>query len=220
MRPKLVIFDCDGVLVDSEGPMAEVLSANLTRHGLPVSPGDVHRLFVGGTLDSVGERSRALGARLPDSWVADAYVEIYARLREGVPPIPGVFDLIADLDRARIARWVASNGTMEKMRITLTPNGLWDLFEGRILSREGRRPKPAPDMILAALEAEGLGPEDAVMIDDSVPGCTSARNAGVRCLGFAAASDAEALAATGAEVVWSMAEARELLLGAGEDVAG
>ena len=71
MTPKLVIFDCDGVLVDSEGPMAEVLAANLTRHGLPVSPGDVHRLFVGGTLDSVGERARALGARLPETWVAD-----------------------------------------------------------------------------------------------------------------------------------------------------
>lgn len=213
MTPKLVIFDCDGVLVDSEGPMAEVLSANLTRHGLPVSPGDVHKLFIGGTLDGVGERSRALGARLPDSWVADTYVEIYARLRQGVPPIPGVLDLVADLDRAGIARWVASNGTMEKMRITLTPSGLWDLFDGRILSREGRRPKPAPDMILAALEAEGVAPADALMIDDSVTGCTAARNAGVRCLGFAAESDADALAATGAQVVRSMAEARALILG-------
>lgn len=213
MRPKLVIFDCDGVLVDSEGPMAEVLAANLTRHGLPVSPGDVHRLFTGGTLDGVGERARALGARLPETWVADTYVEVYARLREGVPPIDGVLDLVAELDRAGIARWVASNGTFEKMRITLTPSGLWDMFEGRILSREGHRAKPAPDMILAAMAAEGMGQEDTVMIDDSVPGCTSARNAGVRCLGFAAASDAESLAATGAEVVRSMAEVRALLLG-------
>jgi HAD superfamily hydrolase (TIGR01509 family) len=220
MTPKLVIFDCDGVLVDSEGPMAEVLSVNLTRHGLPVSPGDVHRLFVGGTLDSVGERARALGARLPETWVADTYVDIYARLRQGVPPIPGVLDLIAELDRAGIARWVASNGTMEKMRITLTPNGLWDLFDGRILSREGRRPKPAPDMLLAAMEAEGIGPEHTVMIDDSVPGCTSARNAGVRCLGFAAASDAEALAAAGARVVRSMTDVRAILLGEAGDVIG
>jgi HAD superfamily hydrolase (TIGR01509 family) len=213
MTPKLVIFDCDGVLVDSEGPMAEVLSANLTRHGLPLSPAEVHRLFVGGTLDGAGERARALGARLPDTWLADTYGEIYARLREGVAPIPGVLDLVADLDRAGIARWVASNGAFEKMRITLTPSGLWDLFDGRILSREILAPKPAPDMILHAMAAEGIAPADTVMIDDSVPGCTSARNAGVRCLGFAVTGDGAALAATGAEVVRSMAEVRERIFG-------
>jgi HAD superfamily hydrolase (TIGR01509 family) len=212
MRPALVIFDCDGVLVDSEGPVAEVVSANLARHGLPLSPEEVDRLFTGGTLAGTGERARAMGARLPDTWVGDTYAEIYARLREGVPVIPGVLDLIAALDEARIPRWIASNGAYEKMRITLTPSGLWDRFEGRIVSREILAPKPAPDMILHALAAEEVAPEDAVMIDDSVPGCTAAARAGVRCLGFAPKGDGEALAATGARVVRSMAEVRELLL--------
>jgi beta-phosphoglucomutase-like phosphatase (HAD superfamily) len=144
MIPKLVIFDCDGVLVDSEGPVAEVVSANLTRHGLPLSPDEVDHLFTGGTLDGTGQRARAMGAKLPDTWVTDTYAEIYARLRDGVPLIPGVLDLIAALDEARIPRWIASNGAFEKMRITLTPSGLWDLFDGRILSREIRRPSPRP----------------------------------------------------------------------------
>jgi HAD superfamily hydrolase (TIGR01509 family) len=213
MRPRLVIFDCDGVLVDSEGPVAEVVSANLSRHGLPLSPAEVDRLFTGGTLAGTGERAREMGARLPETWVADTYEEIYARLRQGVPLIPGVAELLDALDAARIPRWIASNGAFEKMRITLTPSGLWDRFEGRILSREILPAKPAPDMILHAIAAEGVAAEHAVMIDDSVPGCTSARNAGVRCLGFAARGDGAALAATGAEVVRSMGDVRALLLG-------
>lgn len=213
MKPRLVIFDCDGVLVDSEGPVAEVVSANLSRHGLPLSVAEVDRLFTGGTLAGTGERARDMGARLPETWVADTYEEIYARLRQGVPLIPGVADLLDALDEARIPRWIASNGAFEKMRITLTPSGLWDRFEGRILSREILAPKPAPDMILHAIAAEGVAPEHAVMIDDSVPGCTAARNAGIRCLGFAARGDGAALAATGAEVVRSMGDVRALLLG-------
>jgi HAD superfamily hydrolase (TIGR01509 family) len=220
MTPKLVIFDCDGVLVDSEGPVAEVVSARLARHGLPLTPDEVDRLFTGGTLDRTAARAREMGARLPDSWVPDTYAEIYARLRQGVPLIPGILELIAALDAARIPRWVASNGAFEKMRITLTPSGLWDLFDGRILSREILPAKPAPDMILHAIAAEGVAPGETVMIDDSATGCTAAQNAGVRCLGFAARGDGSALAAAGAEVVRSMAEVRALLLGAREDVLG
>jgi HAD superfamily hydrolase (TIGR01509 family) len=213
MRPKLVIFDCDGVLVDSEGPVAEVVAASLARHGLPLSVAEVDRLFTGGTLAGNAEQARAMGARLPDTWVEDTYAEIYARLRRGVPVIPGVLDLIAALDAAAIPRWIASNGAFEKMRITLTPSGLWDRFDGRILSREILPAKPAPDMILHAISAEGVAPDHAVMIDDSVPGCTAAARAGIRCLGFAADGDGAALAATGAEVVRSMADVRARLLG-------
>ena len=213
MRPKLVIFDCDGVLVDSEGPVAEVVAESLGRHGLPLSPEEVDRLFTGGTMDGTAAGARAMGARLPETWVADTYGEIYARLRLGVPVIPGVLDLIAALDAAGIPRWVASNGAFEKMRITLAPSGLWDLFDGRILSREILPAKPAPDMILHAMAATGVGPAQTVMIDDSVTGCTAARNAGVRCLGFDPRGDGARLAAAGAEVVRSMAEVRALLLG-------
>ena len=71
--PKAVLFDCDGVLVDSEPLTEEVLIANLTRHGLPVEPRDITGMFVGGTMKSLGETARSLGANLPEDWLDEIY---------------------------------------------------------------------------------------------------------------------------------------------------
>lgn len=217
MIPELVVFDCDGVLVDTEGVTATIIAENLSRHGLPVSPRDVANLFVGGTMEGVGEEAARRGARLPPDWLEDIYATIYARIAEGVEVFEGVFALLDALEAHGVPCYVASNGTLQKMRHSLGPSGLWDRFggqtEGRILSREQHAPKPDPAMILHAMAKTGAAPENTVMIDDSTAGCRAGINAGVRTIGFATEGQDAQLSALGAEVARSMADVRRLILG-------
>jgi HAD superfamily hydrolase (TIGR01509 family) len=208
---KLVIFDCDGVLVDSEGPVNELLLEDLNGRGLSLRAEDMRDLFVGGTMEGVFRQARSMGGDLPDDWVARFYEKMFARLSQGVPLIDGVLDLISAVEASGASIWVASNGPYQKMRHTLMPHGLWDRFEGRIMSREDFAPKPAPDMILHAMKHSDAGPSETAFIDDSPTGCAAGIAAGVRTIGYAEETPAEILAKTGAEPVFSMGEIRILL---------
>lgn len=189
MIPNLVIFDCDGVLVDTEPATDRAMAANLARYGLTLTPQEVHHLFVGGTIVGAGEEARRRGANLPANWVDEMYAEMFAVLREGVDVLPGVFDLLDLLDARGIKTAIASNGPLAKMEITLPPVALWDRFAGRIYSGHDHGPKPRPDMINAIMADIGVTSAQTVMIDDSLNGCMAAVNAGVRCLGFVADGD-------------------------------
>lgn len=211
MTPELVIFDCDGVLVDTEPMTNALIAANLTRHGLPITPEQSVQMFVGGTLAGVGARARELGANIPDDWVDGMYAEVFAALAEGAPVIAGVMDLLDMLEARGIAMAVASNGPMRKMELSLGPSGLWERLAGRIYSGHVHGPKPEPGTVLKAMEDAGVSAAQAVMIDDSRAGVLAARNAGVRAIGFAADSDAELLREAGAEAVFAMEEVAGLL---------
>lgn len=203
---RLLIFDCDGVLVDSEGPTLSLMAAFFTRNGLPMTSGEADTLFVGGTLRSAGEEAIRRGASLPEGWFADLNGSVIARMAEGVPLIPGVTDLIDQAEAAGITIAVASNGPMEKMRASLGPSGLYQRLESRIYSGHVHgTPKPAPDLVLHAMAQAGVTPSETAMIDDSPSGCRAAVAAGVRCFGFADRGQAAALAAVGAEPVPDMA---------------
>lgn len=206
MTPKLVIFDCDGVLVDTEPMTDAILSANLTQHGLPISAHDIHVLFAGGTIEGVGIEATRRGATLQESWVDDIYAEIFAGLRKGVPVIHGVLDLIKAIDAAGITRAIASNGPLPKMDISLAPSGLLDLFAGRIYSGHDHGPKPKPDMLQKIMSDVGVSPADTIMIDDMPAGFLAAKAAGVRCFGYVADGDPARIGDTGAEPVTSMAQ--------------
>lgn len=185
MHPDLVIFDCDGVLVDSEPVTDAVIAANLTRHGLPLEPADVHALFVGGTVYSVAEEASSRGANLPADWPDEMYGEIYTALADSVPLYPGLIPLLDTLDAAGIAIAIASNGPRRKMEITLTPSGLWQRFAPHIHSaHDEHRPKPDPHMLLKAVREAGSVPERAVFIDDSTTGVSAGIAAGIRTFGF------------------------------------
>jgi len=212
IRPELVIFDCDGVLVDSETVSNVVLAKNLTRHGLPMTPDRCMDLFVGGTMASVGDMARRMGADLPAGWIDDVYAETYAALRVGVDVVAGIPDLLDRLDVAGLPYAVGSNGSDDKMEITLGQTGLKPRFGDAIFSAHTLgTAKPDPGLYLAAAAHFDVDPARAVVVEDSATGATAAARAGMRCLGYAPDGDGAALAATGAEVFENMIHVPRLL---------
>ncbi|MFZ3582077.1 HAD family hydrolase [Loktanella sp. DJP18] len=186
MIPDLVIFDCDGVLVDTEPVTDRIIAANLTRHGLPIQPQEIHTLFAGGTLKLVGEEAARRGAVLPPDWLEAAYEEVYAGLRAGVDVVPGVLNLIDRLETAGIATAIASNGPMQKMQISLAASGLLQRFDVRIHSAYDHAPKPAPDLLLHAMKVAGADPARTWMVDDMPAGWRAAQAAGCGCFAYVA----------------------------------
>ena len=201
MQPAAVLFDCDGVIVDSELPTFDMLAEDLTAHGLPITPAQVETDFIGGTIEIIADRARAAGASLPEDWVADFYRRLYARLESGIPLVPGILTVLDRLDAAGIPYAVGSNGTAAKMRITLGQHGLLPRFRAVLSGQALGRPKPAPDVYLAAAAACGAAPQDCVVIEDSTSGARAALAANIRCLGYAAhgpqSAPAQKLAALG-----------------------
>ena len=213
MTPRAIIFDCDGVLVDSEPAAFDLLAQDLAAHGLPLPRAEMERIFIGGTIAGVHAKARSLGARLPDGWVAGFYERLYARLAEGTPLVPGVLDLLDALDAAGIPYAVGSNGSDRKMQVTLGQHpGLLDRFRDRLFSGQTLgAPKPAPDLYLHAARALGQPPAACAVIEDSPTGVRAASAAGIRCFGYAPHGDGAALAAEGATVFQSMADLQHLL---------
>jgi HAD superfamily hydrolase (TIGR01509 family) len=198
----LVIFDCDGVLVDSE-PLANTsFSRALKPHGLDWSVEETMRRLMGRSLKSCVEIIEAeIGRKLPDDFVETMQAATYQSFRDApLQAVPGVKEAIMGLQREGLATCVASSGSPEKMRFTLAFTGLWDLFEGRIYSaNQVSRGKPFPDLFLHAAIDMDEQPFDCVVVEDSVPGVQAARAAGMRALAYAGApyADREGLGAAG-----------------------
>ncbi|PTQ74842.1 HAD family hydrolase [Celeribacter persicus] len=201
MTPKAVIFDCDGVIVDSEPPLLAFLQKDFARFGLDVSLHDLETQYVGGTMKLVGERARASGADLPKNWEVDVYPRVFEMLRAGVPLIPGIEAAFDALDAAGIPYAVGSNGPMEKMDVTLGAHPkVFARLKGRIHSAHTHgTAKPEPELFLIAAAQLGVTPETCIVIDDSPSGCIAARRAGMRCFGFDRHGDGARLIAEGAE---------------------
>jgi HAD superfamily hydrolase (TIGR01509 family) len=212
MPTKLVIFDCDGVLVDSEPIVNKILSRNLTGHGFPVSPEECDALFLGTTMKVVAKSAIANGAILPSDWLSEIYGEVYRQLKRGVPIIAGVATVLEQLDNKRIPYCVASNGSIEKMKITLGHTGLLDRFKGRMFSaHEVGIAKPEPGLFLFAANSMSVEPSEAIVIEDSVNGAMAAKNAHMKCFGYAPHGSGFDLIAQGATVFQDMSELAELL---------
>lgn len=204
-RPDLVIFDCDGVLVDSETVTSHVVAANLTRHGLPMTAPRCFELFVGGSMRGMADKARAMGAMLPEDWIDLIYAEIYAQLRRGVAVIEGIPSLLDLLEAEGIAYCVASNGSNEKMDITLGQTGLAPRFAGRRWSaQELGMAKPDPGLFLHAAAALGAPAHACLVVEDSASGAIAARRAGMRCLGYVPDGHPDRLSAEGASIITHM----------------
>ena len=190
-----VLFDCDGVLVDSEPVTNRVLRDDLAQHGLDMAVDQVIDLFVGGTMAGVMVEARKMGADLPDDWLDHIYAQMFTALEAECDVIPGVPAMLDALDRAGIGYAVGSNGPMAKMEVTLARCGLRDrLGECVFSSHDCPAPKPAPDVYLKAAAHAGMTPVQCVVIEDSASGARAAKAAGMRCIGFAAAGQDDVLA--------------------------
>ena len=212
MAVALVIFDCDGVLIDSEPIANRVLSAELARIGLRLHPDEVMRRFVGRTRAGCLELAAALLGRELPAGFADAWDQaLFAAFAEELRPIEGVREAIAAVG-ARSC--VASNSSRERMRVSLQAAGLAPLFGDRVFSAEiVARPKPAPDLFLHAAASMGAAPGDCAVVEDTPTGVEAAVAAGMAVFGYAggAHSSARALAAAGAIVFRHMRELPALL---------
>lgn len=214
-RPAAVLFDCDGVIIDSEGLTATLLREDLARHGLPLTPLAFEADYIGGTIETVADRARAAGAQLPDGWVADIYHRMNTLLAREAVLVPGILTVLDTLAQAGIPFAVASNGPPEKMQITLGKHGLIPRFRAVLSAQAMGRPKPAPDVYLAAAAACNARPAECVVIEDSPTGAQAALAAGIPCLGFAAhgpdTPPARQLAALGVPLFTRMTDLRGLL---------
>ena len=199
-RPDLVIFDNDGVLVDSERLANGILADLLTEAGLPYTLEQAVHEFMGGTLARVRASAEPrLGHPLP----ADFEERYHARLFEGfarLEPVAGVPEVLDALDQAGTPYCVASSGTHERIRTALTSVGLYQRFEGRVFSAQDvEHGKPAPDLFLHAAGSIGTDPARCVVVEDSPLGVEAARAAGMNVIGYAGMTPAERLA--GADAV-------------------
>lgn len=213
MKPRAVLFDCDGVVVDSEKPTFRLLAEEFAAYGRPMTEDVIERDFIGGTMADVARHARAAGIGLPGDWVETFYKRLYRALAKGTPLVAGILDVLDVLDAAGIAYAIGSNGSDEKMQVTLGQHpGLIDRFRGHVYSGQSLgAPKPAPDLYLHAARALGAAPGECVVIEDSPTGARAAQAAGMRCLGYAAHTPAERLVAEGAEPFFAMADLPGLL---------
>ena len=212
MRVELVIFDCDGVLADSEPIANRVLAEQLHRIGVALPVSEVMRRFVGKTRDQcLALAAEITGRELPRQFGADWDAALFDALRKEVKPVAGVSDVLRDL---AIPYCVASNGMPDRVRVTLDSAGLLRYFDGRIFtSSEVASPKPAPDLFLHAAASMKAAPAGCVVIEDTPSGVKAARAAGMRVFGYigGSASEAAALERNGAVVFDDMSRLPGLL---------
>jgi HAD superfamily hydrolase (TIGR01509 family) len=213
--PDLVIFDCDGVLVDSEVISNAVLARMLSEEGLATTLAQARAAYQGLLLAQVCERAEhRLGRPLPEGWIARYEAEREAVFRLQLQPIAGAAEAVRRVVAAGVAVCVASQGKLFKTRVSLELTGLDELFseDARFSAEQVARGKPAPDLFLYAAASMGFAPAVCAVVEDTPSGVSAAVAAGMRAVGFVADSDSEALRDAGArELVGSLGELPTLL---------
>lgn len=184
--PELIIFDCDGVLVDSEMISNHILASHLTRHGFPITAEACRARFIGYFMPKLIAEVQAEGVDLPDDFVPSLRARDVEAFARDLKPVPGVREVLPLMPQARC---VASSGPPEKIEANLATTGLIDFFDGHLYSGTMvAEPKPAPDLFLYAADQFGIAPSNCLVIEDSVMGIEAAKAAGMTCFAFAGGS--------------------------------
>ncbi len=211
---ELVIFDCDGVLVDSERISNAVLARMLTEEGMATTLAEARRDYQGLLLSEVVSQVQArLDRSLLEGWIERFERDRAEVFHRELRPVPGAADAVARVSAAGVAVCVASQGKAEKTRLSLGLTGLRGLFPGGALfsAYSVPRGKPHPDLFLHAAASMGARPSGCVVIEDIPSGVAAAVAAGMRVFGYAADSDEMALRHAGAEILRSLEDLPALL---------
>ncbi|HEX2113909.1 MAG TPA: HAD family hydrolase [Alphaproteobacteria bacterium] len=187
MRPSLVIFDCDGVLIDSELIACRVDAECLSEIGFPTTAAFIQEHFVGVSSRMMFERiERAHGRKLPEGFAAVLQQRLHAAFTAELAAIDGVAEMLPTLG---MQACVASSSQPERLRHTLALTGLWPHFDPHVFSATMvKNGKPAPDLFLYAAERMRVDPRGCVVVEDSLAGVAAARAAKMRVLGFTGGS--------------------------------
>lgn len=216
----LVIFDCDGVLIDSEAIFCTVDAEALTKLGFPTQASEISERFVGVPHRVAWERlSAELNIQLPEDWVDNILLECARRFEVELKPLPGAKEAIRALQAAGHSICVASSTELTSLKKNLSLAGIYNEVEPWIFSAsQVKRSKPAPDVFLYAASQMGFDPSETIVIEDSIPGVSAAKRAGMRVIGFAGGGHAydslhSRLAEAGAEyTARALADVVDLIL--------
>jgi HAD superfamily hydrolase (TIGR01509 family) len=186
MRPHLIIFDCDGVLVDSELLSCRCLCEALAGCGIEVGLEETLDLFLGRSLDAVLEHYQGLGRSIPRQFPAELMVKVQETFRSALCPIDGIGSVLEGL---KIPHCVASSSTLDRVSLSLSLTGLAGHFGDRLYTAQMvDRGKPAPDLFLYAARRMQADPSRTLVIEDSVSGVRAAKAAGMTVWGFVGGS--------------------------------
>ncbi|TYO64955.1 HAD family hydrolase [Bradyrhizobium hipponense] len=206
MPVDLIIFDCDGVLVDSEVISCRAHADVLTRHGYPITSDEVFERFLGrSTRQANLEIESELGRKLPEAYHGDLQHELFRAFEADLEAIRGIHDVL-DIVTQRVC--VASSGSHQRMQVSLGSTGLYERLAPNIFSAsQVKHGKPAPDLFLFAASEMGVPPQRCVVIEDSLAGIAGARAAGMTVFGFHGGSHcgdgyAETLRQAGADLTF------------------
>jgi HAD superfamily hydrolase (TIGR01509 family) len=216
----LVIFDCDGVLVDSERISNAVLADALNALGLSISAEEAHDRYRGMFLSEIrADAESRLGAPLPSDFVATFERDREEAFRASLEPVPGAAVAVREVRAMGCEVCVASQGRLSKTELTLSLTGLRDLFgpDALFSAHSVERGKPAPDLFLHAAATMGFTPEQCVVVEDTMIGVEAALAAGMRAIAYAPRDegdgdrDREAFGAAGVSTVSALDELPECL---------
>jgi HAD superfamily hydrolase (TIGR01509 family) len=214
-EPELVIFDCDGVLVDSETISNRVLAEMLTAEGLPTTLTQSRRRYQGMLLADIrSQAEEELGRELPEDWLARYESERDGAFRRELAPVTGAVEAVQRVTAAGLEVCVASQGKLAKIALSLSLTGLDRLFPRtvRFSAYSVANGKPAPDVFLHAAASMSIAPAHCVVVEDTPSGVTAAVSAQMRAVGYAADSDEQALRDAGAtEILHSLDQLPRLL---------
>lgn len=194
--PELVIFDHDGVLVDSEIIAMELLSIMATDHGRPTSTDEAFDRYLGTSFDFVMDDLRSTGAAIDRDALYDSFhADLFEGFRTRLQPVPGIPELLGALVAAGRPLAIASSGSRDRVHLGTSSTAIDLFFRGSpvITANDVERGKPFPDLFLAAAERAGIAPDRCLVIEDSPFGVEAAHRAGMTAVGLAHRTPAENL---------------------------